>query len=237
MRTVHFSPNQMRRLADRGFRGLATTAWTLAVIACVGSIGACAASAPDPGEGSGNLAAAESGGAPGPDSAGAVCGSFRISGEVEHTVDAASVSTPRLASHGGWAVSLHDDGYVVMLKNVPIELAVGDYPFATEMPSVPEDYDWETPLDFPLHVVLAERSDVGGFDRTWDDDVTGTFTVEEVEGERVTGRFEFTDGSVQVLGSFCNLAIPASGEVASAGDTGTLIDHGGFPTDDREPKA
>lgn len=101
----------------------------------------------------------------------------------------------------------------------------------------PADWDWETPLDFPLHVVLAERGDVGGFDRTWDDNVTGTFTVEVIEGERVTGRFEFTDGSVQVLGSFCHLAIPASADVASAVNTGALIAHGGSPTDDRERKA
>ena len=237
MRTVHFSRNQVRRQAGRRFHGLATTAWTLAVIACVGSIGACAASAPDSGEAPGSLAAAEPGASPGPDSADAVCGSFRVSGEIEHAVDPATVSEPRLASHGGWDVSLHDDAYVLMLKNVPGELAVGDYPFATEMPSVPADWDWETSLDFPLHVVLAERSDTGGFDKMWDDDVTGTFTVEVIEGERVTGRFEFTDGSVQVLGSFCNLAIPASAEVASAVDTGTRKDHGESPTDDREQKA
>lgn len=53
-------------------------------------------------------------------------------------------------------------------------------------------------------------------DRTWDDDMTGMLTVESIEGEKMTGKFEFTDGSVKVLGLFFNVGIPASAEVASA---------------------
>lgn len=159
-----------------------------------------------------DFASAETDGSPAPGDAAATCGRFKVSGDVDRVVDAAAVSEPRLATHGGWDFSLHDDGHVVMLRNIPGELAVGDYPFAADMPSIPHDWDWETSLDFPLHVVFAERSDTGGLGRTWDDDMTGVLTVESMEGTRVSGQFEFTDGSIQVLGSFCNVEVPTSSD-------------------------
>lgn len=155
--------------------------------------------------------------------AGAAQGSFVVSGAVERVVATAAVTESKLASHGGWNFSLHDEGYVVMLMNIPSELAVGGYPFAADMPSVPHDWDWETPLDFPLHVVLAERDDDGGLGKTWDDDMTGMLTVEAIEGDKMSGQFEFTDGSVKVLGLFRNVGMPASPESTSVVNQGESI--------------
>jgi hypothetical protein len=153
-----------------------------------------------------------------PADVGAACGSFELSGAVVRSAGTASVSQPRPDNHGGWRFSLHDEAYVVMLRNIPGALAVGSYPFAKEMPSVPEDWDWETPLDFPLHVVLAEREESGGLGRTWDDGIAGALSVEDVDGDSVSGRFDFTDGSVRVRGSFCNVAMPDGADVASVDD-------------------
>ena len=43
MRTRNFSKHSTRRQASRRLHGLATIAWTFAVVACIGSVGACAA--------------------------------------------------------------------------------------------------------------------------------------------------------------------------------------------------
>jgi hypothetical protein len=156
---------------------------------------------------------AESWGAPGSGEEDAPSGRFEVSGEVEGVFEEVGVSSPMWESYGGgWLVGLSDEstGYVVFLRNIPENLVPGEYPL-TEQPSIPGDADPAT-LEFPPSVVFATESDTGGFDDTWDENVTGTLTVEAVENGKMSGRFEFTaepfiGEPVTVRGSFRNVEV------------------------------
>lgn len=156
----------------------------------------------------------ETWGAPGSGEADAARSRLEVTGAVEIVDERPGTSSSRLTTYGGgWGFSVHAEasGYVLMFSNIPLTIETGDYALS-DRPTIPGDADPAT-LVFPFSATLGEISDTGGFDRTWDEEVAGTFTVESVEARKISGHFEFTASRmigppVTVRGSFWNIDIP-----------------------------
>lgn len=141
-------------------------------------------------------------------------GRLEVSGAVTTVDEATDMSSSRWASYGGgWGFHLHgrSNGYVLHFSNIPATIEPGDYPLA-DRPSIPGDADPAT-LEFPLSATFAKLSDGGGYDRTWDENVTGALIIEAVEAGALSGRFEFTAEAfigppVTVRGWFRNVRLP-----------------------------
>ena len=151
-------------------------------------------------------------GAPGSGEDDAPRGRFEVSGAVEGLAESATVSPPVWAGYGGgWGFSLsHDsDGRrVLSFNHIPETLAPGAYPLADADISVDAD---GTARAASLSAIFSDEA----ADDRWDEDVTGTLTVEAVENDRISGRFEFTaenarGAPVTVRGSFRNVELPGS---------------------------
>jgi hypothetical protein len=153
-------------------------------------------------------------GAPASGEADAARSRLEVTGAVQFVDERPGTSSSRLSTYGGgWGFSLHaeDSGYALMFSNIPLTIAAGDHALS-DRPTIPGDADPAT-LAFPLSATLGEISDIGGFDRTWDEDVAGTFTVESIEAQKISGHFEFTASRmigppVTIRGSFWNVDIP-----------------------------
>lgn len=139
-------------------------------------------------------------------------GDFEVGGGLPTTDERPVVTQPMDESFGGgWSFAIRGKGYVVRLNNIPLDPHAGDYAL-TLRPGISGDADPAT-LPFPVSVTFSSRSENGDTNRTWDEAVTGTLTIESVAGGLASGHFVFTaepsfGEPVTVQGSFRNVRIP-----------------------------
>lgn len=137
--------------------------------------------------------------------------SIEISGGVNATLQ---VTDATLGFLGGftdtqWSIGLRDasKGMAIRVFYMPTDIEPGTYALH-EQPSLMSGHS-KSVISAKLQVENFEQDGDAAY---WDEDVTGTLTVESVENGRMTGQFEFKayqDGAppVQVKGSFEKLVV------------------------------
>lgn len=119
-----------------------------------------------------------------------------------------------------WSVHLNTakDGVQIRLFHLPVDISTGTYELR-ERPSYGEIVGSEHPFEQPAVLLFVDKPDTSDdieF-QTWEEDLTGTLTIESIENHKMSGTFEFTAKldssgfedapSVTVMGEFKDVPV------------------------------